>query len=64
MNNQENDQDYQIINDIIVYDIDKFDVNKHLTYDVLTKELMNKQKHLCQYRSVIKLKEDYIQCKK
>lgn len=59
MNNQENDQDYQIINDIIVYDIDKFDVNKHLTYDVLTKELMNKQKQLCQYRSVIKLKEDF-----
>ena len=38
LNNQENDQDYQIINDMIVYNIDKFDVNKHLSYDVLTKK--------------------------
>ena len=55
--NQEND--YQIINDMIVYDIDKFNVNKHLSYDVLTKELIKKQKGLNQYRSVIKLKENF-----
>ena len=59
LNNQENEPDYQIINDTIVYNINKFNVNKHLTYNVLTKELIQKQRRLYQYRSVIKLKEDF-----
>lgn len=59
LNNHENEPDYQVINDMIVYNINKFKVNKHLSYDVLTKELIQKQKRFCQYRSVIKLKEDF-----
>ena len=58
LNNQKNNQDYQILDDKIVYDIDKFNVNKHLTYDILTKELINKQTQYCIHRSVIKLKEN------
>ena len=50
-------QDYFILDDKIVYYIDKFDVNKHLTYNVLTKELIKKQEKFLQYRSVIKLNE-------
>lgn len=57
LNNQENEQDYLILNDKITYDIDKFNINKHLTYDVLTKEQMNKQERFYQYRTVIKLKD-------
>jgi len=59
LNDQENEPDYQVINDMIVYNIDKFNINKHLSYDVLTKELIQKQKRFYQYRSVIKLKEDF-----
>jgi len=57
LNNQKNNQDYQILDNKIVYDIDKFNVKKHLTYDILTTEIINKQKEYQLNRSVIKLKE-------
>ena len=46
---------------MIVYDIDKFDVNKHLTYDILTKEMKDEQylHRYRQHRTGIKLKENF-----